>query len=204
MRSLIVTTYKRLQQADLGVFTNNVISKMTADSQFSGLSLAVQALKLCYDAFQEAVSKADNGGKLDTMLKNVKKEEMMNQLDNVARQVDVLANEDVFVILAAGFEVRKAPVPLTTLPAPTGLVGSDGERTGEALVKWSAVPNAAIYAIERRKKGETAWQNGTYSTAASIILKGIEPDTRLEVRISVKGTKEISSDYSQIIEILVS
>ncbi len=205
MKSIVVMSYKKLPQSELATFTNNVVLRMTTNPIFASLSAPVAELKIQLVRFQESLSQAVNGGKVNTLHKDTCKAAMLDQLDSVARQLDVLSNEVEAVVLAAGFEVRKTPVAITEIAAPTGLIANDIKgRTGEVYLTWSPVPGSAIFGIQRRKKGDEIWQNGDYSTASNITLKGLPSGATMEFQVVTKATKGISSDWSQTVEVLVS
>ena len=69
MKSSVVFTFKTLPQAEKAEFAANVITKMTADPQFVSLLPQVETLKTAYEAYQAAVSKASDGGKIATQLR---------------------------------------------------------------------------------------------------------------------------------------
>ena len=204
MKSLIVLTFNRLPQAKLGEFAANVINNMTINPVFVNLKPHVDELKIMYDAYLLAVSNAANGGRLNTMIKNDRMKSLVNQLGIVARYVDVMASGSEMLILEAGFEVRKANVPVTELTTPTGVVAKNLERTGVAKLKWDKVVGATNYAIKNRVKGTIEWKNGVYSTARSTTVKDLEPGKLVEFQIYAMGTKGLVSDVSQIVEVLVS
>ena len=204
MKSLVLLSYKKLTQKELGTFANNVVLRTTNDPQFAALAKSVSVLKVLSANFQTALSDALNGGRVFTLKKEEAQKLLFGQLDVVAREVDVLADGDEAVVLAAGFEVRKAPVALTSIAAPTGLTATNLNRTGEAYLSWNPVPGSSIFGIEKRKKGETVWQSGDFATASSITIKNIESGTWMEFRVITKATKGITSDWSSVVEVLVS
>jgi hypothetical protein len=204
MKSNVVLSFKRQTQAEQAAFTNDVINKMTKDAQFVSLTPQVEELKKRYDAFQIAASNAVNGGKLTTMEKDDKLADMLFQLTLVARLVDVLANENEAVILAAGFDVRKKATPVTELSTPTDVKATNVERSGAVKLTWKAVEGATIYGIERREKGTDVWRNGDYCASRSKIIEGLTINAQSEFMIRAISGTGIKSDWSQVVEVLVS
>ena len=204
MRSTIVLNFKSLPQAQLAEFAANVIEKMSNDAQFTSLMPQVGVLKTIYEAYQAAVTKANDGGKSATLEKNNKLDELRYQLSSVARQVDVLANERESVVWAAGYETRKKAVPVTALSTPTKLVATNNELLGVANLSWGSVASTTIYAIERRVKGTEIWSNGDYRSGCSADIEGLDSNVMVEFRvIAIHGTG-IKSNWSQSVEVLVS
>ena len=54
------------------------------------------------------------------------------------------------------------------------------------------------------KMGETAWQNGTFSTGSTAMLTGLEAGAYYNVRVYFIGRKELKSDPSDYVTVLVS
>lgn len=58
--------------------------------------------------------------------------------------------------------------------------------------------------VEYQKVGETAWQNGTFSTSSTAMLTGLEAGAYYNIRIYYIGRKELKSDPSDYVTVLVS
>ena len=204
MKSIIVLNFKGFPQAQVAEFAANVIEKMSNDAQFANFMPQVGVLKTIYEAYQSAVSNANDGGKSTTLEKNNKLDELKYQLSSLARQVDVLANERESVAWAAGYETRKKAVPVTALSTPTKLEATNVELVGAANLSWGSVLGTTIYAIERRVKGTEIWFNGEYRSACSATIEDLDSNVMVEFRvIAINGTG-IKSNWSQSVEVLVS
>ncbi len=204
MKSNALLSFKRLTQAELSSFTFDVIQRMSTDVQFASLAPQVEELKKRYEAFQLAASNAAYGGKLLVLEKNTKIQEVVSQLTVLARMVDVLADENEAVILAAGFEVRKKSGSITDVSVPTNVKAYNEERSGVVKLSWDSVAGAYMYAIERRQKGETAWQNGDYGAGRSKIIEGLVTKSEWEFMVRAMSSTGIKSDWSQVVNVLVS
>ena len=207
MKCVVLFSFKKLPQAEMGVFTNNVILKMTADAQFSTLMVYVTALKTLYEAFQVALANASDGGKINTLVKNTKLKEMVNQLDLVARHVSLFANGDRAIILAAGLipsTSEQAP-PITVLLPPVSLEGFNAEgRTGVASLKWPKVEGASFYEPQACKKGTDVWVNCPTTGALKTDVTGLEANTLHLLRVVARTISGVVSDPSPVVEVLVS
>ena len=137
-------------------------------------------------------------------LEAVRRMKLKGALFLVHLDVDGRVVEARRVLEAAGFEVRKARGTLTSVAAPMSLTATNLDRKGEAYLSWSPVAGSSIFGIEKRKKGETVWQNGDYATASFATIKNIESGTWMEFRVITKATKGITSDWSAVVEVLVS
>lgn len=177
---------------------------MLADEQFRSLKPSVDELKRILDAFTIAVSNAVNGGTILTKEKNRKMADLVNQLEKVAIQLDVLAENNEDMVLAAGFELRKPNKPVSELVAPTGLVVTQMERSGSVKLSWNSTPGAVTYGIERLIAGETTWQNGDYSTSKNAVISGLKPGTFMTFHLRAIGTKGMKSEWSQEVSVWVA
>ena len=207
MKSVVLFSFKKLPQGELGLFVNNVITKMTADAQFLTLMVYVQALKVLYDAFQVAMVNAADGGKLNTLAKDTKKKEMVDQLELVARYVNILANGDSAVILTAGLvpSSNERTPPVTVLLPPASLEGSNvGGRTGVASLKWPKVEGAKFYEPQVCKKDTNVWVSYPTSGALKTDVTGLEANTLYLFRVVACTVSGVVSDPSPVVEVLVS
>ena len=205
MGKLIDISFKKLPQAELAQFANNVIKSMTKDAQFITLKPFVDALSADYDAFTTAVSNAIYGGILLVREKNRKMDDLTAELVTVAIQVEAFANENEDIIEAAGYQVRETPKPITVLTAPTGLsVLNVSDVSGAVKLSWKPTPGAVTYGIERLYSGETVWQNGDYSTASSTVITDLKPGSQITFHLRAIGTKGKKSGWSQEVTVWVS
>lgn len=204
MKSVIVLSYKKLPQADLAVFASNVVFKMTNAPLFVSLKNSVDELKIHAESFRVALAEMVNGGKLNTLNKNESLARLLSQMDVVAKQVDLLSEGSEAVVLAAGFEVRKTPVSISEIAPPTNLKATNIPQTGKVDLSWDPVPGSTNFLINQRKKGEAEWRTGESPTAASYTVTGIPADTRMEFKVMTKTTKAIASDWSAVVEVMVT
>lgn len=205
MLKIISLDFKRLPQADLAQFANNVINCMTKDEQFITLKPFVDTLKADYDAFTTAVSNAVNGGTILIREKNRKMDDLKAELETVAIQVEALANENEDMVEAAGYKVRETPKPITELVPPTALtVLNVSDKSGAVKLSWKPTPGAVTYGIERLYAGETTWQNGDYSTGSSTVITDLKPGSQITFHLRAIGTKGKKSGWSQEVTVWVS
>lgn len=205
MGKLIDISFKKLPQAELAQFANNVINSMTKDAQFITLKPFVDALSADNDAFTTAVSNAIYGGTLLVREKNRKMDDLTAELVTVAIQVEALANGNEDIIEAAGFQVRETPKPITELVPPAGVtVLNVSDVSGAVKLTWKPTPGAVTYGIERLYAGETVWQNGDYSTGSSTVIKDLKPGSQITFHLRAIGTKGKKSGWSQEVTVWVS
>ena len=206
MLNIIVLSYKKLPQADLNTFASTVYQKMTDDAQFVGLKSWVDALKIANDEFTTALANALRGSEAQTNAKNKCWDVVIKCLDRVAYEVNGVANGNDEIAKAAGFAVKKASKEVKEVAIPTNLVALNlVDKTGAVSLSWKCDTTGVIqYAVEYQIQGEETWHNGTYCSSKSVVLTGLEPRSFILVRTRSMGRKELKSDWTQPVGVLVS
>ena len=208
MRIVILSAFKKLSQAELATYAQNVVALMTADQQFAPLSTTVAELKICTDDFAKALTENVNGGRLATIAKNKCKTALMKKLTDTALLVDFQAQGEESIILSAGFDVRKPSTVYTSLDAPLVLKVINETATGIVTVTLEKVMGATNYGVEKRiiveGEPEGAWTNGDYSSALKFQLKGLESGKTYQLQFRAIGNKGLVSPFSDIETLLVS
>jgi hypothetical protein len=205
MKKIIKRSFKKCTQEKGNSFANVICQRMKSDPRFELLMPYVNELKTRNTAFELATAEASDGGKVLTRIKNDCYTAVMEQLDDVADQVEFLAKGDELVALAAGFELIQAAKSINDITMPLNvIVENDNEHTGVAIVKYKADKNAVNTGVESQKVGETTWQNGTFSTSNMATLTGLEAGAYYNVRLYSNGRKGLQSDKTEPVMVLVS
>lgn len=199
--------FTKLGQGALAVYVKNVIALMTADVQFASLSPQIGDLKASYDAYDLALTNNVNGGRMTTIEKDKCKKELLDKMKSLALSVNLLANGNETVIMAAGLDVRKAVGSYTFLTAPNVLKVVNESEPGVVTVVLSKVEGATVYGVEKRKMMDpepTAWENGDYSSALKFQLNNLESGKTYQLQFRSIGNKGLVSPWSKVTELLVS
>jgi hypothetical protein len=205
MKKIIKRNFKRMTQDKGNSFANVICQRMKADPRFELLMPYVNELKARNTAYELANADAADGGKVLTRIKKDCYTALMNQLDDVADHVEFLAKGDELVVLAAGFELIQEPKSINDIATPVVLkVENDPDHSGAAFVKFKADKNAVNTGVEHQKVGETTWQNGVFSTSNTATLTGLEAGAYYNVRLYSNGRKNLQSDKTVPVMVLVS
>ena len=107
-----------------------------------------------------------------------------------ARYVQNVSGGNDQVIALAGMTVSAAPQPVGLLPAPKGLTAARGEFAGQVALKWTRVPKARTYTIQRTANlGSTAaWQSAGHTTKPQLIVNGLASETKYWFRVAAINT----------------
>lgn len=203
MKRIISYAFKRLPQSKISTFTATVTSRMLNDDRFVAFKTDVNVLKGLNEAFVNALANAADGGRELTAIKSAAMQQVIDQLEDVALDVERFANGDKIIAMAAGFEVYAEPTPINVLLKPVGLTAINEPRTGAFKLSWESVDGAVNYGVEYQIVGETTWQNGTYSTKKDVVMTGFGVGTFLKLKVRALGRKGLASDFSEPTSIVV-
>ena len=211
MHLVILKAFKSLPQGQLADYTNNVINLMTEDLQFSTLEADVKTLKECCDVYSQALLNSKDGGRIKTREKDRAKKKLYYQLTYVVRLVELLANKDESIILAAGFNIRQPSIQYTSVDVPIILKLVNEEARGVVSLKLGKVAGAYLYHIEKRIKIEgqaddDSWRlyDDYHTTKLKTLLKGHESGSCYEWRCRAIGKSGLLSGWSAVVSRFVS
>ena len=211
MKLVLLKAFKSLPQGQLADYTNNVITLMTEDPQFSTLEADITVLKKCCDDYSQALLKSMDGGRIKIREKDRAKKKLDYQLTYVARLVDHLAKKDENIILAAGFHTIQPKKIYTSVEIPIILKLMNEEARGVVSLKLRKVEGAYLYHIEKRIKIEgqaddDSWRlyDDYHTTKLKTLLKGHESGKCYEWRCRAVGKSGLISGWSAVVSGFVS
>ena len=208
MNNVFLGAFTKLPQDSLNTYAKNVVQLMTTDPLFTSLSPAVAALKTVRDAYSVALTNSVTGGQITTIVKNDCKADLLKQLTRVATMVDLLADDNTTIILAAGFDLTKAHKSYSSLDAPDVLSVTNESTPGLVTVQLVKVEGATNYGVEKRiitpENPDGVWVNGEYSSALKFELDGLTSGKTYQLRFRSLGNKGLVSVWSAIQEVFVS
>ena len=205
MKKIIKRGFKRMTQDKANSFANVIYQRMKDNPKFEFLLPTVTELKVRNTAFEVASANAADGGKKYTIIKNECFESMVNQLDDVADNVEFFAKGDEKVVLDAGFELLSVAKSINDIAMPVvEKAENDPEHTGAAIFKLKVDKNAVNTGVEHQKEGDTVWQNGIFTTSSVAVVTGLQGDTRYDFRFYSNGRKGLQSDKTEPVSVLVS
>jgi len=115
---------------------------------------------------------AETGGKQAKELRNQKRDILIGLLKQEAAYVSMIANNNVAVMLGAGFDVSKIPSPIGPLPKPEKFEVSSPQKSWLQL-SLKRIKGAGNYQFEYKKVGDAEWTI-VCSPKAKIIITGLD------------------------------
>lgn len=197
---------------ELESFSALVKTRLDENPLLSSIKVAALAdLSPAHKAFSDAKLDFDNfkGPNRNAVRENCRLE-LVKQLYLTSVLVEALAKGDTAIIDASGFVLRKTTRPKSDKKQPTPVLTPTNfnaviikTKTGVVLLTWSKVVGARTYAIEKRLKGETVWQNGDYTSLCSIELTGLSADSVYEFRVRAHGAGEVKSEFTTPVGVVI-
>jgi hypothetical protein len=180
-----------------------VIVCLKNNALFPNLPVSIAALTALQTAFQDAITAAAQGGKVNTALKNEARDALVSGLRQTAAYVQSLAPTlTVSQVLSSGFDVANAST--TPVPLIQPVFTLDNSVTTQLAVYLTAVPNAKAYQVQFAT-GSGAWQEaGIYPNTKGIVLPNLTPGTIYNVRVRAVGGSTQYSPWSATVSIMAT
>ncbi|MEI6555286.1 MAG: fibronectin type III domain-containing protein [Paludibacter sp.] len=176
--------------------------KLRGNALFANPDVPVDDIKAATDLLESRNVAAMTGGKESTALMHQAEEDWNKKMRLEALCVDRIADGDSAVILGAGFNLAKQPLPATRPEFSVEL----GEKSGSVVLRHKRIDGARSY-LWQYYEGEsptdnTAWVIGEVTPQASVELSGLTPMTKYWFRVAavtINGTGEYCVPVMQVV-----
>jgi hypothetical protein len=131
---------------------------------------------------------------------------LKSQLTRRAGFIESQAAGDPVKLSSTGLGMRRDRTRVSALAAPADLSARATGVAGEIRVQWAAVERARVYTVEHRLQSEDPrqpWTAAALTTRTKMILTGLKSDHRHLIRVRAHGTRDIQSDWSAEISVMV-
>ena len=181
-----------------------IILAMTDNVNYSKPEPTLALILAALEDFVTALSKAADGGKELTAIKNARRSELVSLVRQLASYVLVACKGDMAILLSSGFPVQKPNrQAIGVLPAPETPKVSQGPRTGQMFGVTAPLAGGYIYTWQLSL--ETAPDvpvRTVQTTSARNLFIDLTRGTTYRLRVNVIGTAG-PSDWSQSVELMV-
>ena len=184
----VALSFARKIDTDLIAFVRNVIALMTNNTQYPSPTPTLETLTNSVNAFETTVHDALDGGKIAIVTRNAARVELMALMRQLAAYVQASCNADLLALISSGFDAVRAPSPVGVLPAPQNPRLGLGAKSGELLLRFDGVNNAANYSVQTAPAATGPWQDEDLSTSARVVIGGLTPGQTLWARACANGT----------------
>jgi hypothetical protein len=209
----IIMSHRQVSQNELKIRAELHFEKMDQNADYSEFQPFVSALKPLIDTYSTALINARLGGADRTSAKNKAKVELDTLLTKILKLLEIRANdfkdEEAGIAFAknAGCQVQETKSTsknrLNYLEKPILTIEKEVGRSGVINLNWNKIAGALTYAFEEQDK-DGAWQNGKYSTQATLQIIGLEVGTSKTYRMRAIGTDNLVSEYSEPVTVWIN
>lgn len=148
---------------------------MTGNTNYPTPSPTLAVITTSVNAFETSVHDALDGGKIAIATRNAARNELLSLLRQLAAYVTGTCSADVLTLIGSGFDAIKTPSPVGVLPAPQNLRLDYTGMSGELLLKFDRVNNAANYSVQTAENPSGPWEDQDLSTSARVTIGGLTP-----------------------------
>jgi len=136
------------------------------------------------------------GGPMETAARNKAFQLLASSLDLDANIVEVVAGNDLELILSTGYlpaSTNHSSSPLD----PTAIAGLSNNGSGSVLLRLEPVANAKSYQVQLSADAGKTWtEAGIYTQARRVVLNGLTPGATYHVRARAIGGSTGVSDWT--------
>ena len=199
--------FSRIRQADLAPYAANIVQSTRDNPVYAPAKDIITELDALQQQYTAALTAAQDGGRTAIANKDAIKDRLLNQLRKAAGAIEELAKGDVSLIVAAGFGLRAMSMRTTvnSLRPPTVVSLSSTGHDGEVrVVLEDEMPSiVATHVYEYSLDGGNVWQNSTYNSRRTFVIKNLPPGRNLLLRFRTIGLDELTSEWGKPVSVSV-
>lgn len=177
-------------------------SEMSDNPSFPNPDVPLTELKDATDVLEARYLDARNGGKENTVLMRQAEAVWNDKMRKLARYVERIADEDTAIVISAGFNLAKQPIPAQR----SEFSAETGKGSGSVLLRRQAVPGAKSYiwqlSINVLPETEDAWKIAEVTGKASVELTNLNPVTKYWFRVAAVTSNGTSPYNDPIMHIV--
>ena len=202
----VKTNVKRLSDPDAIAFAGTVIKGVCVDKVIAAappfdeatLQTAVDDLKGAIAAQAQA-----GGGTVVTAVKKKKRNVLDGLLRKLAHYVQANCNDDVQLVVKAGFQARATSARSQTQLDKATILSVENVHTRQVVVNARKVSGAKLYeaqtAIVSANNTGSFQSAGVFSKARSMTITGLTPGTTYAIQVRALGGSTGSGDWSDTV-----
>lgn len=146
----VILNFSRNLYNDLELIAKATLigQRMANNPHFVIPSVPIEVLMEGTMKLTESVTKANDGSKEDTVLKNRDRSSLETILQQLGLYVQTISQGKEDIILSAGFDLHKKAAPVGALEQPLGLIVEQDSNSGVVHVSCNVVEHASSYKFE--------------------------------------------------------
>ena len=182
--------FAQLSDAEMEARAFGIIAAMTGNTHYPDPNPALAELDSQLKLFSDALAQAKTGDRIKAILKNQHRDKLELSFAQLANYCSFIAQGDRYKLASSGFTLTADSISPTTLADPTNFTVEIGNKTGEALVYISPVPNAKAYLFRWgiAPVANEAWLH-TMHSLPYFTITGLTPGTIYSFQIGASGAR---------------
>jgi hypothetical protein len=189
----VIFDFLRLAIAGKVAKARSIITEMTKNPNFAAPDVSLDAMKELTDLLESHNLAAQNGGKTETKLMHQTEAQWDDMMRKMARYVERVANNDAAIILSAGFNLSKQPVPAQR----PELSAESGIKSGSVFLRRNAVQGAKSYlwqySMTILPDSDSGWTFAKATSKASVEIDDLVPVNKYWFRVAAVTAQGTSS-----------
>ena len=201
----IKTKYPQLNDAELLLKGTSIVTAMTGNQYFTAPIPPLAEVSTALTAFDAALQKMVNGGKENTIIKNMARAVVENLLYNLGLYIQIESNGDELMLQSTGYDVIVRRTSIGVLSKPTNFVVKATNVSGSVKLSLQAIDGAKSYNFEYTEgpvTNDSVWISIS-SSKASVTLSNLSAGQQYFYRVVGVGTNP-TKVYSDVISSYVS
>lgn len=202
MKARIISNFSRVQDVALNKTTLTILKSMTGNADFANPIPALSIIKNTAGDYRRALAKCyKNCPRSLTEAKNELRRTLEAQLSQLAKYVELTAQNDLLKLQGCGFALWKKREHIGTLPKPLAVSVISGALQGALQIRTRRMKRAKtyVYRLAEVNAGKPpVWQ--TYQcTRSKIVIKDLTEGKAYCVQVAAMASSETLAWSSSIV-----
>jgi hypothetical protein len=184
---------------------SGILTQMDGNAAFPDPVPALAEITTAVEALQLAQISTLDGSRLATAMRNQRRTELRQRLNQLGDYVGSVAKGDATIIQSSGFDVRRTGAPAREPESPRDLRARISDHKGRVDLRWLPAVPAVTYHIEHSSTDpemEANWKLVGVSTRSRYSVKGLPSGAMSYFRVAGIGTAGVGP-WSQVASTLV-
>ena len=189
---------------ELSIKADFIVNCMTGNANFANPEPPLADVSAALDAFAQALTNANGGGKDLTLVKNSTRAMLENLLSNLGLWVQLHSNGDEVILSGSGFDLTKKRTAVGVLPKPVNFAVTPADSQGSVKVRMQAIAGANAYSYEYTTVPavvDSVWSI-VQKTRSSAIIDGLQSGVQYAFKSVALGANP-TRVYSDVINSFV-
>lgn len=202
---ILRTFYKKMRQGDLPQFVRSVLLKMENNPTYVNLNELLMQLKTDLTTYENALAKAEDGGKQNTADKDLAKDALIDTLDELSDGIEFFGKKDLTYFIGTGMPLQSKHTNHSSaqLLIPIDFTAKSNGQPGGIEVNYKIDPSqkglCKMVGFEWSLDQEN-WFNGDYSKKQKFEVANKPSNQKVFVKIRAIGNDGNKSQWTEHVQ----